>query len=62
MVADADFVGSATLVAVMVNDPGVDEENVAEVADGLLRVPPDAVQVTPTFPSSFTTAAENVMV
>jgi hypothetical protein len=62
MVADADFVTSATLVAVIVNDPGVDEENVAVVVETLLKLPPEAVQVTPKFPWSFTTAAENVMV
>jgi hypothetical protein len=62
MVADADFVMSATLVAVMVNDPGVDEENVAVVVETLLKLPPEAIQLTPAFPWSFKTAAENVMV
>src|SRR5215471_18597322 len=54
---EADLVLSATLVAVIVNDPAVVEENTAEVAAWLVRIPPVLVQLTPAPPRSFVTVA-----
>jgi hypothetical protein len=61
IVAVADLVLSATLVAVIVNELAVEEENVADVVEGVpLKLPPDFVQVTPAAPTSFMTLAVNV--
>ncbi len=56
-VADADFVLSALLVAVTVNEPAVVEEKVMEVGVELVNVPPVLVQVTPALPTSLFTVA-----
>src|SRR5579859_7259680 len=59
MAADADFVLSALLVAVIVNVPAELEENVAPVAVGPASVPPVVLHVTPAAPTSFVTVAVN---
>src|SRR5882762_4594677 len=59
IVAEADLVLSATLVAVIVNDPATAEENVTEVVVGLVKDPPVFVQVTPALPTSLATVAVN---
>jgi hypothetical protein len=59
IVAEADFVLSALLVAVIVNDPTVVEENVAAVNDCVENDPPLFVHVTPAPPTSFVTVAVN---
>jgi hypothetical protein len=62
IVAEADLVLSAMLVAVMVNVPASADEKLAAVVEVEPKLPPVFVHVTPAFPWSFTTAAENVMV
>ena len=60
IVAEADLVASATLVAVIVNDPALAEKKMADVVVGVpLKLPPDAVQLTPALPISFVTVAVN---
>lgn len=48
---------SATLVAVIVNDPAVADEKVTDVVVWFASDPPVAVQVTPALPTSFVTVA-----
>jgi hypothetical protein len=62
MVADADFVLSALLVAVIVNGPAVADENVAAVAVCPVSVPPVVLHVTPALPTSFVTTAVKAIV
>src|SRR5580698_4897099 len=62
MVADADFVLSALLVAVMVNVPAAVDENVAAVAVCPVSVPAVVLHVTPALPASFVTTAVNGIV
>ena len=58
IVAEALFVTSATLVAVIVTESVLaGAKNVAVVAAWLLKVPADAVHVTPAPPMSFVTLA-----
>ena len=45
------------LVAVIVNDPAVAEENTTEVVVAFVNVPPLFVQLTPAPPTSFVTVA-----
>jgi hypothetical protein len=62
MVAAADFVLSALLVAVMVNGPAVVDENIAAAAVCPASVPPVVLHVTPALPTSFVTTAVNGIV
>jgi len=62
IVAEADWVLSATLVAVIVNVPATSEEKATDVVVGFASDPPVAVQVTPALPTSFVTVALNTCV
>ena len=48
---------SALLVAVIVNDPALEEEKAAVVGVGLVSVPPVVLQVAPALPTSLVTVA-----
>src|SRR5713226_3344312 len=63
IVAEADLVLSAMLVAAIVNGPAAVEENVTDVGVWFANDPPPVfVQVTPALPTSFVTVAVNTCV